>query len=116
MFHPGFFKDVFHTYRPTLVTTEDGVQYFTNPAEPTSSYQGGRFFPKPGRFFLGARGVEQSFDATLLVPASYDLRPAQRQQQPDHVKIGDRWYVVLVVWDAANLGHYKKVLLEEKRA
>ena len=116
MFDSRWFTDTYDLYRPTITTADTGAQTFTEPDTATESDQPCRLFPGRNLVAFGATGPDVDYDAVLLVPAGADLRPEQKGQQPDHVEIDSRRYVVQAVWDAGGQGLYKKVLLSERRS
>ena len=116
MFTDKAFSDSYDLYRPTRKTSHSRVQTYELPSTATASDQPCLFFPKPGRFSMGERGPEIEYDARMLVPNAQTLYPENTSDNPDVVLIGDQYYVVLVAWDAAGQGHYKVVLLRQRRA
>ncbi len=115
MYDARYFDATYDLYRPTVSTSESGVQSRAVPTTATASARPCRFFPTPGRMSRDARGLDMDFDAVLLAPAGADLRPAQQSQQPDVVHINSRRYTVLAVWPLAGAARGVKALLVETR-
>jgi len=109
------FTGTYDLYRPTVSTSTSGDQSIALPESATYSDQKCLFFPSPAAFSQGAVGVDIDFDASMLVPFANDIRPSDRNEQPDHAKIGGEEYVVKIVWDASGQGQFKRVLLERIR-
>ena len=116
MFDARFFSDTYDLYRPTVATADSGVQTVTEPDTATTSDVACRFFdgPLPG-FVADRAGIDQDYDASMVIPASQTLKPTVRGDQPDHVEVDGRNWIVLAVWDAAGRGLYKTALLKERR-
>ena len=109
------FPDSYDLYRPTIATSDSGVQSVTEPAEATSSDQPCRWLGAPPVGFTADMvGLTQDFDAKMLVPVGADIRAGIRGEQPDHVKYGDEMYVVRQARGAAGRGKYRTVLLTER--
>ena len=115
MFDSRFFSNTYDLYRPTITTADTGAQTVTEPSSATSSSNPCHYVPKPGVWRMGEAGPDLEYDARILIPADQTLRPEKRGQQPDHVLIDSRSFVVMICWDAANQGLYKHVLLKERR-
>ena len=114
-FDSRWYTDSYDLYRPTLATSDSGVQTITEPGTPTSADQPCRFFDgKPPAFVARDIGVEQDFDAVLLIPASQTLRPEAKGNQPDYVEADSRRFAVMACWDVAGRGMYKVALLQER--
>lgn len=116
MFNDKMFDDSYDLYRPTRKISHSRVQTYELPSTATSSDQPCLFFPRPGRFSMSDRGPEIEYDARILVPHAHTLYPENTSDNPDIVLVGGQYYVVLIVWDAAGQGHYKVVLLRQRRA
>ena len=116
MFDSRFFSDAYDLYRPTVVTSDSGEQTISNPATATATAQPCRWFPTPGRLRVTDTGIDMDYDAVLLYPNAQTLRPEQHGQQPDHVKVSGREYVILAAWPMAGATHGKKALLREKKS
>ncbi len=115
MFTPGRFNATYDLYRPTLSTTTGGVQTFAEPATPTASAQGCLFFPTPGIVQGGDAGMDLPYDATMYVPSSAAILPQHKGDQPDHVHVGSKKYLVLLAHDAAGRSMFYVVRLREIR-
>ncbi len=116
MFDDRAFTDTYDLYRPTVETDSAYEQTVTRPDTATSTDNPCLFFPQ-GRptFGVGAQGIDIEFDAVMLFPASDTLKPADRDDQPDYVKVNDTFYAVRSVWNAGNRGLYNVALLRESR-
>jgi len=114
MLDDRFFSERYDLYRPTIVTSDAGQQTRSLPPTPTAAAQRCLFFPTPGATQPDREGLALEFDATLLVPAGADLRPAQVGGLPDQIEVSGRRFVVLVCWPAAGMGIYRKALLKEQ--
>lgn len=115
MFDSRFYQDSYDLYRPTISTTAGGRQSVDAPGTATAANQSCHYSPKPGRTNFGERGVELVYDAAIHIPNGRDLRPTKVGEQPDYVKVGARWFTVLICWDAAGRGLHQTALLEERR-
>lgn len=115
MFDERFFTDTYDLYRPTVTTADSGAQSIVEPDLATARGRKCRYLPAPGGWRMGQGGPDVDYDAAMLIPASDSLRPEQKGDQPDYVEIDGRRFVVMVCWDAANLGLYRNVLLKERR-
>lgn len=115
MFDARFYSDSYDLYRLTVSTSNGGVQTLVEPGTATATAQSCHYNPRPGRFVATERGIELAYDATILVPPDRDLRPTKVGEQADRIKISSRSYTVLIVWDAAGRGFYKRAFLEEVR-
>jgi len=109
------FTGTYDLYRPTVSTSTSGDQSIALPETATATGERCLFFPSPAAFSQGAIGLDIDFDAVMLVPSANSIRPSDRNEQPDHVKIGSEEYVVKIVWDASGQGQFKRVLLERIR-
>ena len=109
------FTDIYDLYRPTVSISTSGDQSIALPESATLTAQPCMFFPSPAAFGQGGIGLEIDFDAVMLVPASNDIRPTDRDEQPDHVKIGGEEFVVKIAWNAAGQERFQRVLLERVR-
>lgn len=114
MFDARFYSDTYDLYRPTITTGASGNQTWAEPESATSEGNACKFFDGalPG-FMVDNLGIDQDYDATMLIPATQTLLPAKRGDQPDHVHTDSRKWVVLAVYDAAGQNLYKLVLLRE---
>ena len=116
MFDDRMFTDTYDLYRPTLSASASGVQKTSDPDTATASDQRCKFFPTPGSWVGNESGIRHEFDAILLIPNSQSLRPEKLGEQPDHVEIDSRRYVVVACWPLAGESYVKKALLKERKS
>jgi len=109
------FTGTYDLYRPTVSTSASGDQSVALPNTPTAARERCLFFPSPAAFSQGPVGVDIDFDAVMLVPSANNIRPSDKDEQPDHVRIGCEEFVVKIVWNASGRGQFKRVLLERVR-
>jgi len=116
MYDSRMFSDSYDLYRPTITTSDTGEQTVTEPGTATSAGLRCLFRPKGAQVTgITEIGMDGDYDALLLVPATQTIYPDGKNTQPDHVKVGERYFVVQKVWNAANQGLFKIVLLTERR-
>lgn len=114
MFDDRFFSDTYDLYRPTITTADSGAQTVVEPGTATSTGNRCKYFPAPGSWSMGAAGPDLEYDAIVLMPYAQTLKPEKLGEQPDHVKISSRMFVVMICFDAGGQGLYKQVLLKER--
>ena len=108
------FTDTFDLYRPTVAQSTGGTETVVTPDTATSSGNPCLFLPGKQRSFNpGGVGIVQEHDAMILAPAGADLRAQAKGEQPDHVVISGREFVVLSAEDAAGRGHHLAAKLKE---
>jgi hypothetical protein len=119
----NMFPDRYDLYRPAVITSVTGEQTLLEPPSylPTQTGLPCIFRPSTSGFGVGGGGFGMNmlgpsveFDAKLLVPIDADLRPTKKGEQPDHVCIKSKMFIVLQIVDAAGRGMYKQALLGER--
>jgi len=114
VFDARWYSDTYDLYRPSVAVSAGGVQAVTVPETATASGQSCRIFVgRPPAWVIGREGIDQDYDAVMLVPASRTLQPEAANQQPDHVTVSGTAYVVLSCHDARNQGLFKRALLRQ---
>lgn len=116
MHDPRMFTDRYDLYRPTIGENASFEQTATEPATATEVDLSCLFFPESGAFTIPDRGITLEADARMFVPNESTLRPQAEGEQPDHVRVGTRKFVVLYVWPASGRAFYKIAALQEKKA
>lgn len=117
MYDAGFYTDRYELWRPTETASTTGERTLKNPATATQSGQPCILLSGSGTLRRVREGLDVQYDAKMLVPASTDLKPKLKGEEPDVVHVTQafgvtcsRWFRVLFV--AEEHGEYLTVVME----